>query len=246
MTDIQYADPCLVALYDALNPFAADTRFYIDLAARIEAARVVDIGCGTGLLACELALRGHTVTGVEPSRAMLDIARRRPGGEQVTWIEGTAAQCGAMEADLIVMTGHVVQVFLDDASFDAVLTAAHAALRPGGRLAFESRNPSASPWKAWTPRESRRVIDDARYGAVEIWQQLIEAADGRVRFETHHRFARDGDTVFSTSELRFRTRAALAGALRKAGFSRMNWFGDWSGAPVDPVSREPIVVAARD
>ena len=131
---------------------------------------------------------------------MLDIARRRPGGEQVTWIEASAARCGAMQADLILMMGHVAQVFLDDASFDAALATAHAALRPGGRLAFESRNPSASPWTAWTPRESRRVIDDTRYGAVEIWQQWTEAADGRVHFETHHRFLRDGDMVVCASE----------------------------------------------
>jgi SAM-dependent methyltransferase len=246
MTDAQYTDPRLVALYDALNPFAADTRFYIDLAARTEASRIVDIGCGTGLLACELARRGHTLTGVDPSPAMLDIARRRPGGDRVEWIEGDAAQLGAKSADLAVMTGHVAQVFLDDASFDSTLAAAQAALRPGGRLTFESRNPSVSPWAAWTPEQSRRVIDDSHYGAVEIWQQLIEANNDRVRFDTHYRFLRDGDTVVAPSQLRFRTQAALSKALVKAGFSDLDWFGDWSRSPVDPASRELIVVARRD
>ena len=40
MTDSHYSDPRLVALYDALNPFADDTRFYLDLAARTQASRV--------------------------------------------------------------------------------------------------------------------------------------------------------------------------------------------------------------
>lgn len=246
MTDAHYTDPRLVALYDALNPFAADTRFYLDLAARTEGSRIVDIGCGTGLLACELARRGHRVTGVDPSHAMVDIARRRPGGDRVEWIGGDAAQLGATTADLAVMTGHVAQVFLDDASFDATLAALQVTLRPGGCLAFESRNPSVSPWTAWTPELSRRVIDDPRYGAVEIWQQLIESNNGRVCFDTHYRFLRDGDTVVVPSELRFRTQAALSEALVKAGFSEMEWFGDWSRSPVDHASRELIVVARRD
>lgn len=51
-----YADPRIVALYDALNPAAADTAFYLALAE--SAGHIVDLGCGTGLLACELAMRG--------------------------------------------------------------------------------------------------------------------------------------------------------------------------------------------
>jgi SAM-dependent methyltransferase len=245
MTDPHYSDPRLVALYDALNPFAADTRFYLDLAARAAAMRVVDIGCGTGLLACELAQRGHAVTGVDPSRAMLDVARRRPGAGQVEWIEGDAARLGATNADLAVMTGHVAQVFLDDTGFDATLAAAHAALRPGGWIAFESRNPLAAPWTAWTREQSRRVIDDPQHGAVEIWLQLIDVKAGRVRFETCYRFVAGGDTVVSASELRFRTQAELVDALRKAGFSGMEWFGDWHRSPVYEASRELIVVARR-
>jgi SAM-dependent methyltransferase len=245
MTDSHYSDPRLVALYDALNPFADDTRFYLDLAARTQASRVVDIGCGTGLLACELTQRGHAVTGVDPSRAMLDVARRRRGAGLVEWIEGDATQLGAMSADLAMMTGHVAQIFLDDASFDATLAAAHAALRPGGRLAFESRNPLVSPWLAWTPDQSRRVTDDTRLGTVEIWQQLIDVQSGRVRFETWFRFIGRDETVVSVSELRFRTQAELSDALRKAGFGEMEWFGDWARSPVDDASRELIVVATR-
>ncbi|ACC71305.1 class I SAM-dependent methyltransferase [Paraburkholderia phymatum] len=245
MTDSQYSDPRLVALYDALNPFAADTRFYLDLAASTSASHVVDIGCGTGLLACELAQRGHTVTGVDPSHAMLDVARQRVGAGQVTWIEGDAARLGALNADLAVMTGHVAQVFLDDTSFDATLAAAYAALGTGGQLAFESRNPLVAPWAGWTPHQSRRVIDGAPYGTVEIWQQLVDVKADCVRFDTFYRFIDSGDTVVSASELRLRTQAELSEALRKAGFSKMEWFGDWSRSSVDEMSRELIVVATR-
>ncbi len=64
-----YADPRLAALYDALNPSDASTAFYLGLAGPAP-ARILDMGCGTGLLACEFAARGHDVTGADPAAAM--------------------------------------------------------------------------------------------------------------------------------------------------------------------------------
>ena len=40
---------------------------------------VLDVCCGTGLLAAELVARGYRVTGVDASEAMLDRARRLLG-----------------------------------------------------------------------------------------------------------------------------------------------------------------------
>lgn len=248
MTEINtlYTDPRLVALYDTLNPFAADTEFYLTLAASLQAGYIVDIGCGTGLLTCELARRGHTVTGIDPARAMLDVARRRPGGERVRWIEGDAQQASDTQADLALMTGHVAQVFVDDRDWQAALAAAHRALRPGGRLAFESRHPQSAPWETWTPEASLRRISVDGNGTVNIWQELIDVSGERVRFVTHYQFETTGDELISASELRFRPPSTLAQTLTNAGFSIEHWYGDWSGAPVDEQSRELIVVAVRD
>ncbi len=85
-----YADPRLAALYDALNPADASTAFYLSLPAA-PPARILDVGCGTGLLACEFATRGYDVTGADPAAAMLATARGRPGGDQVRWIQADAA-----------------------------------------------------------------------------------------------------------------------------------------------------------
>ena len=56
---------------------------------------VIDIGWGTGLLACALARRGYQVTGVDPARAMLAVARNRPDGDRVRWTEGEAGDLKA-------------------------------------------------------------------------------------------------------------------------------------------------------
>lgn len=128
----EYTDPRLVALYDTVCEPRADLAFYIRLAGTLRASSIVDIGCGTGLLACELAGRGHRVTAVDPSPAMLDFARHRPGGGGVSWIEGTASRLGEVQADLAIMTGHVAQVIGDNEGWHTTLGAVHRALRPGG------------------------------------------------------------------------------------------------------------------
>jgi ubiquinone/menaquinone biosynthesis C-methylase UbiE len=69
---------------------------------------------------------------------MLAVARSRPGHDQVRWIDGDATTAvPALVADLAIMTGHVAQVFLDDAAWMQALRAVHRVLAPGGRLAFE-------------------------------------------------------------------------------------------------------------
>src|SRR5207302_1890293 len=147
--DQHYVDPRLVALYDSENKRGADTDFYVRLAADLAARTIVDLGCGTGLLTRELAGDGRQVIGVDPAPAMLSYARRQPGAERVRWVEGGSSALGTPEADLVVMTGNVAQVFLDDCAWATTLRAIHSALRSGGHLAFKSRNPADRAWERW-------------------------------------------------------------------------------------------------
>lgn len=230
-----------------MNPFAADTEFYLRLAAELRAASIVDVGCGTGLLACELAERGHRVIGVDPSSAMLDVAHHRPGSERVRWVEGDARRLGEVgdEADLAIMTGHVAQAIRDDEGWSVTLAAIREALRPGGRVAFESRNPLVRPWTSWNPQASRRELENAAVGRVEAWVQGAEVDGDLVRFELHYLFVESGEELVSSGELRFRTRVELSRSLSDAGFSVEGVIGDWDGRPADVTSPELIFVAAR-
>jgi 2-polyprenyl-3-methyl-5-hydroxy-6-metoxy-1,4-benzoquinol methylase len=49
----------------------------------VKSARILDIGCGTGRHAIELARRGYTVTGVDLSESQLARAREKAAAEQV-------------------------------------------------------------------------------------------------------------------------------------------------------------------
>ena len=56
-----------------------------------DAARVLDLGCGTGQLAVALAPHARHVLGVDPNAAMLDAGRERAAdaGVEVEWIQGS-------------------------------------------------------------------------------------------------------------------------------------------------------------
>jgi SAM-dependent methyltransferase len=236
-----YADTRLTALYDALNPPGDDTAFYLSLAGPPPRA-ILDVGCGTGLLACALAARGHQVTGADPAPAMLAVARARPGGDQVRWIETDAAGLsGPTRFDLIIMTGHVFQLLLDDGDVRAALGTLRRRLAPGGRIAFETRNPGAREWQYWSPRETRRRLDTPA-GPADVHYDISTVAGDLVTYETCVRFP-DGEHVVVPDTLRFMSQAELAGFLAEAGLTADHWYGDWDRSPVTPASPEIITVA---
>lgn len=243
MTDQSYSDLRLASVYDALNPAGRDTGFYLDVAG--ESPRtILDMGCGTGLLAVELARRGHRVTGADPAAGMMAIARARPDGDLVAWIDSDAAGL-AIETrfDLIVMTGHVFQVFLSDEAIVAALGTLRRHLAPKGRLVFETRNPVVREWEKWTAADTSTRVTVDGVGPVDVHYDVTSVEGQFVRYETHFSFA-DGDKVVTPSMLRFIERDQLKAALTRAGFEDVEWYGDWDRSPAGPDSPEIIVIAA--
>ena len=150
------------------------------------------MGCGTGQLACEFAGRGHHVTGADPAAAMLALARARPGGDRVRWIQASAAGLATSgRYDLIVMTGHVFQQLLEDSEVRAALRAAARHLAPGGRLAFETRNPAVGEWQDWNPRDTRQRVEAGGMVA-EVHYDISAVTGDLVTYETWYTFAGAG------------------------------------------------------
>lgn len=243
---VEFTDPRLVAIYETVNPYAPATQphFYAQLAAEMGAVSIVDLGCGTGLITRDLAGQGYRVIGIDPAAAMIDIARHRPNGEVVRWIVGDATSVGTPAADMAIMTGHVAQFFLDDHDWRVALTALHAGLRPGGMLAFETRNPLAREWERWTP-EFRSSVVDPVVGRIDTWSDTHDVTDGIVSYTIHYLFIATGDEILAPCRLRFRTLAELTESLVAAGFAIQRIHGDWDRRPADAMTSELIVVATR-
>lgn len=130
MVDAHFEIPRLAEAYDLLDADRSDLEAYSAIVDELGATRVLDIGCGTGALACMLACRGIDVIGLDPARAALDVSRKRPGGDRVAWVHGELAALPALQVDLATMTGNVAQVFLTDGEWSTTLKGCHRALRP--------------------------------------------------------------------------------------------------------------------
>jgi len=217
VVDAHYTEPRLAALYDPLESDRPDLEVYAAMAAEFGARSVLDIGCGTGTFACLLASRGLSVTGLDPALASLDIARAKPFGDRVRWVRGTVAALPSLQVDLVTMTGNVAQVFLTDDEWLAVLAAARAALRPGGRLVFETRDPARQAWLGWDHPYAETVIPGV--GAVRSRRDVTGVSGEFVSFLVTYVFESDGAVLTADSTLRFRGRQAVLDSLAASGFT---------------------------
>lgn len=240
MPDPIFADPRLAAIYDALDPDRSDLDLYAALVAELGARSVLDIGCGTGTFACLLAAQGLDVIGVDPAEASLGVARAKPSGDRVRWLLGDATALPFLAVDVATMTGNVAQVLLTDDDWAATLAGIRTALRPGGHLVFEVRDPEAEAWRGWTKSETFQRVTIPAVGVVEQWVDHAEATGALVSFRWTYWFERTGETVTSDSTLRFRTRAEIKSSLATA---RLNLV-EVRGAPDRP-GLELVFIAQR-
>jgi hypothetical protein len=136
----------------------------------------------------------------------------------VRWVHGYATDLPPLQVDLATMTGNVAQVFLTDAAWAATLGAAHAVLGPGGRLAFETRDPAAKAWLEWNRERSYQRTVVPEVGAVQAWHELLDVRGDLVSFRSTVVFESDGAVLTSESTLRFRHRDEVIASLAAAGF----------------------------
>jgi SAM-dependent methyltransferase len=240
MPDAIFEDSRLAALYDWLDPDRSDLDVYAGMVAEFGGRAVLDIGCGTGTFALMLAERGIRVTGVDPALASLEVARAKPRAEKVTWIHGDATTLPPLACDLAFMTGNVAQVFLTDEAWHATLRGIHAALIPGGRLIFETRDPAREAWRDWHRDATYQRVEVPGAGVVEDWGELTDVDLPFVTFNSFVRFERDGDVIASTSTLRFRTRDEVTESLAASSYE----VDEVRDAPDRP-GREFVFVARR-
>ena len=218
MPDAVFEHPRLVGIYDALEPDREDLRAYLAMASEFRARRVLDIGCGTGVFALLLADLGVAVTGVDPAAGSLDVARARPGAERVTWIHGDATRLPPLQVELATMTGNVAQAITSRTAWIGTLTGVHAALQPGGRLIFETRDRDRRAWEQWNRGASLAAVFIDGVGQVDYWVDVTEVRGQLVTFRWTWVLAADGEVLTSDSTLRFRSKEELEADLAACGF----------------------------
>jgi len=126
-----------------INPLRLD---YIDGHAAIAGKRVLDVGCGGGILAESMAGRGALVTGIDMGEAPLQVARlhKLESGVEVDYQQATAEEFAALHSGEfdVVTCMEMLEHVPDPAS---VIEACARLVRPGGQvfLSTINRNPKS-------------------------------------------------------------------------------------------------------
>jgi 2-polyprenyl-6-hydroxyphenyl methylase/3-demethylubiquinone-9 3-methyltransferase len=126
-----------------INPLRAN---YIDRHSPVAGKRLLDVGCGGGILAEAMAQRGATVTGIDMGEAPLSVAKlhQLESGVAVDYQQSTAEQLAEREAGSfdIVCCLEMLEHVPDPG---AVIAACAELAQPGASLYFSTinRNPKA-------------------------------------------------------------------------------------------------------
>jgi 2-polyprenyl-6-hydroxyphenyl methylase/3-demethylubiquinone-9 3-methyltransferase len=126
-----------------INPLRVD---YIDRLVTLRGKRVLDVGCGGGLLSEAMALRGAGVTGIDMGKAPLNVARlhRHESNLEIDYRQTTAEQLAEEQpGGFDVVTCLEMLEHVPDPA--AVIAACARLIRKDGRVVLSTinRNPKA-------------------------------------------------------------------------------------------------------
>jgi demethylmenaquinone methyltransferase/2-methoxy-6-polyprenyl-1,4-benzoquinol methylase len=140
----------------AVMSFGQDPRWRRALVRAIDPRpedRVLDVACGTGLVAFELARYGGcSVVGLDQSEEMLTVARARSGG-RVEFVRGEAERLPFADGSFDALTFTYLLRYVDDRA--ATMRELARVVRPGGRIGMvEFGVPASAPlrgaWRVYT------------------------------------------------------------------------------------------------
>jgi len=173
-------------------------------------ARIVEAGCGSGVLAKHLSDAGHAVLGIDASPAMIRLARRH--APRARFRVGSLTTAPIPRCDAVIAVGEVITYLPSRRAVERFITRVARALRPGGLFLFDFIESA----------EGRTYPPKSRGG--DDWAIVVRAdasGDGRVLTRTITTFRKIGATYRRSREthrIRVHSRETIAAALAAAGF----------------------------
>jgi predicted TPR repeat methyltransferase len=200
---------------------------------------VLDLCCGTGLLAGALIARGYRVAGVDASGSMLAVARGRLGPEAVlsrmTLPELTVE--GVFDAAVCTFDG---LNYLDPEEMRATLAAVAGCLRPAGWLVFDLHTDAMMSFTVANP-----VVAGESAGNEFVISSVVDpdsrTCDTRIELTRPHA----GEPFSEQHRQYFHADADVRTSLQDAGFEVVAVEDEYSHQPVDTSTLRATWTARR-
>ena len=207
---------------------------------------ILDLGCGTGNHALELASRGYQVTGIDASPGMVRVARKKARGRtKATFVKGDMRRFDLGHTfDAAMCLDGAFTHLLTDRDLLAHLRSVRRHLAPGGLYVFEFAQPLKveTEGPGWIYHEPPDRI---------IWLYDLALDPRRLLLTSKNRFfGFDGDRLQGTfvdeNSTRLTSVPLLRKALARAGMQIVRLFSTDEGSGLRPLRKDdplPMAVA---
>lgn len=137
---------------------------------RVREGLVVDLGCGSGVLARALTTAGYDVLGVDLSPAMIALARRH--APRASFVIASLAAFDLPPCDAVISIGECLNYTFDGPrtlqAIARLFRRVYAALHPGGVFVFDvagrSRAPRAGTRRGWWQGDDWAILVETKAG----------------------------------------------------------------------------------
>ncbi|MFZ0548423.1 MAG: class I SAM-dependent methyltransferase [Candidatus Promineifilaceae bacterium] len=221
---------------------AAEVTFVIETLGLSPGMRVLDVGCGFGRHALELARKGYDVVGIDPSPAMIAAAEQRAGGlfpeKQLSFRceqgEGFSAE-RSFDAAIALFT--ILGQISESGSNEGLVDTVYEALVPDGRFLVE------------VPQRSVAVANlktAERFGEGDVYTDVSRQYDSHSHVWSETFEVVNGDSTKNfLLQYRLYSWPELQALLERAGFKVLVAYGGYDGRPRSDDSPIMLVSAVK-
>ena len=200
---------------------------------------VLDVCCGTGLMASELIALGYRVAGVDASAAMLARARRLLGPDAVLVRETLPDMTIDEVFDAAVSTFDGLN-YLTPAELRSTLVTLAGRIRPGGWLVFDVHTDAMMEFTMANPVVEGQA-DGQRFVITSVVDVRARTCDSRIEVIRNS----DGDAFTEHHRQHFFTDGQIRDALAVAGFAGIAVTDEYAHEPVDGSTLRATWIARR-
>jgi len=201
--------------------------------------RVLDLGCGHGRHALELARRGFDVVGLDRTEGFVELARKDaeaaglPIDYRVSDLRDLDEEAGF---DAVLCLFDVFGLHRDEENHDVLRRVARA-LRPGGKLCLDVRN------RDWMVRALLPVTILQKGQDLMIDRHVFDPISGRL--VDYRILVRDGRTREARFSVRLYHFTEIRALLASVGLSVTEGFGTWDGDPIGLTHNRMVIFAEK-
>lgn len=195
--------------------YSADLPLWEELAA-VADGPVLELGCGTGRVALQLARRGHEVVGVDLDAELLAVLRERGDGLALETVEADAREFALRQpVALALAPTHLVQLLPSAEERVQCLHSVAASLQAGGHFAASILEEMPEPDDSPPPLPDVREVDGWVYSSLAV--EAAVAPDSIVIHRLRQSVSPGGELSEEPNEVRIATFPAAQFEAEAAG-----------------------------